>query len=163
MEPGYLFIDRSSDCCPGGDLFGRILRRLGFVSGSHPNHWRHRCRYWAEFPSPFWISRTSVGYERFRRPSWLEPELDEFDAALIDGFRLDGVAGTIRLASEAEYDFATAFSLIQIRGHEIGWVATEGGRGRDLLPLRPPGSDGWKPYFLSESECRLLWIPPETK
>jgi hypothetical protein len=162
LAPGYAYLDRSADCCRGGDLLGRLFRPLGIPIGSETVHTRKGCRRWAEFPRGLWISREPVEYAqvehavRDRHGIW-------FPFNLVDEFALKNLPGSFRLASQSEYDLATTFGAIVPHARELGVREDEmdGIPCVDVLPLQPPGSRREYGFTPREVRYRLVWIPPE--
>jgi formylglycine-generating enzyme required for sulfatase activity len=67
LKPGY-FRMGSHYYCEEGDLLGRICTTLHFPWGRKPSHDSQECPpHWVEIRRPFWIARTEITEEQYRR------------------------------------------------------------------------------------------------
>jgi hypothetical protein len=86
VSAGYVFVDRHERLCGGSHAWERILRPLGILIGRSDGHEYVRCRYWAECPEAFWITRAHqpwLGGRRGRNLPGFRPATDsERDLAL---------------------------------------------------------------------------------
>jgi hypothetical protein len=158
LRPGYVHVDRHPFCIPG-DFLGRICDPLGIPLGDPPRHCTDHCRYWAEISEPVWIataelSSSWIGNEvHDLKPEGVEYLEDSEALPLISG----KIAGSFRLATQREWDYAFLTGAIRVEPGSIEFGAPEADGWDDNLQ-RP--DEERAAVFFGMARYRLIWTPP---